>query len=345
MPAAYDAVAAALLARVGMFPSDFPRFRSAWQAGGEVAVSCRIGGDERDDWEDVIASIRTRETYTSDADWTSEDGTEFLVFRFWLEDAPVTPEAAPADAVRSNPPEPMDATMMDAAETPETRPVQTGHVLKTLTKDLAVPLSPSELQAKGERLAELQASLEQHELETKLMSSVRKSEKAAFLADAGKVGLSLRQRSEVRAVTCQEEADFKEGIVRTRRMDSGALLPGVRTLLAEERQGKMFRDGTVARPRRGEQDEASLDASEIVAALGGKVPGVTPAPRRHAEPDSPGGMLESVLGPLDGAADADAVVAAFHRDFPAPAGFDGDGIVEEAPSEPAAKRSRKRKDA
>lgn len=128
------------------------------------------------------------------------------------------------------------------------------HVLRKIVLDLPCILTSTELLAKGEEVAKLEARASELRLKKKEMTGEINGHEGAIRALLG----HIRGRSEVRAVRCREIADFEVGVARTIRDDIDVVI-AVRPLNPEERQQKLKGIGGGKKPPKkddiGELDE------------------------------------------------------------------------------------------
>jgi hypothetical protein len=109
------------------------------------------------------------------------------------------------------------------------------NVLRTIKRELAVVLTPSELLAKGDSVATLHQKASTLRVRKKTMTDEISGEiKGVEGAISVLVG-QIRTRSEMREVSCDEVADYANNLVNIIRRDTEATIE-VRPLLPTERQ-------------------------------------------------------------------------------------------------------------
>jgi hypothetical protein len=139
--------------------------------------------------------------------------------------------------------------------------------------ELPCRLTDEELIARGQSIAELHEEAGALRLQKVQASGQIGGEIKAKEAAIGVLVQQLRTRTEARKVECVEELDFKEGIARTRRLDTKEIV-GTRTLTAAERQPSLF-------PIEGGKSSAAIPPVAV-----GKKRGRKPKAKLAAVPDS-----------------------------------------------------------
>jgi hypothetical protein len=108
-------------------------------------------------------------------------------------------------------------------------------LLPVITKQLACRLTPEELQAYGEQLANTIDEMSNEEARQEGFKKEMKSTLANLQATMTILSSKIRQREERRDVQVQPEMNFKKGVYREIRTDTGDLI-NERPLSEEERQ-------------------------------------------------------------------------------------------------------------
>lgn len=108
-------------------------------------------------------------------------------------------------------------------------------VLRTSDRQLPCQLSQTELLAKGDEVSKTDAKLSELRVKKKTTTDELTSEIKGLEGAMKQMHQQIRTRSETREVRCEDIADFKNGIVRTIRTDTGKIVE-TRALLSHERQ-------------------------------------------------------------------------------------------------------------
>jgi Sigma-70, region 4 len=104
---------------------------------------------------------------------------------------------------------------------------------------LPCALTPEEILARADQVARLHAEAAQLREKKKQATGEIGAEIARVEGEIGALVSQIRARSETRPVVCVEEPDFREGIVRTRRLDTRELA-GTRPMTKADRQPNLF---------------------------------------------------------------------------------------------------------
>jgi hypothetical protein len=105
-------------------------------------------------------------------------------------------------------------------------------------EDLACKLTQEELLDRGQQLARVNSEIDQHETHSKQVKDDLKATESRLDAERAKWAGVVRARAEYRPVEVDMIADFKEGVVREIRTDTGEEVRA-RALTDAERQGKL----------------------------------------------------------------------------------------------------------
>lgn len=117
---------------------------------------------------------------------------------------------------------------------PPARPRKPGEPA-TLTLSLHVDLSPEELAERSQEAAELLGKRDSLEADYKAAASKGRIEVAGMDVKLRQLGGIIRDGKELRRVECRLEPDYRAGVMRTIRNDTGDVEDD-RALTAEERQ-------------------------------------------------------------------------------------------------------------
>ena len=93
-----------LMNMIGLRRRDFGRFRDVYSSddGTEIIVFARLGGFNRDEWKDVISTMKARPDYVRD--WDDEFDHTFLSIAFKTKPEHVERAKSIADQVDNRPP-------------------------------------------------------------------------------------------------------------------------------------------------------------------------------------------------------------------------------------------------
>jgi hypothetical protein len=91
-------MASLLLGLLGLFRDDIPRYRDCFWNGERIGIYTRVGGGNRDDYEEGIAFLRAQPTYISDVDDDFDNTYATFYFRMPDRYAWVIPQLTAADA-------------------------------------------------------------------------------------------------------------------------------------------------------------------------------------------------------------------------------------------------------
>lgn len=107
-----------------------------------------------------------------------------------------------------------------------------------ITRSLPVKLNADEVRAKGEHLAQLRKEAGDVKDEAKSVASLHKAKLDSVETAANHLARDIRDRSELRNVTCYEIPEYAANVVRLHREDNGELVE-TRAMRIEERQSSL----------------------------------------------------------------------------------------------------------
>lgn len=113
-------------------------------------------------------------------------------------------------------------------------------VLKTITEQLPVALEMREIRKLGQRLAQQEGEITNHENRATLVKADLKAQEAKIRAEISSLTMMINDGTQLRDVSVSLEADYDAGVVRYLRQDTGDEIR-TRTLAEEERQVPMFK--------------------------------------------------------------------------------------------------------
>lgn len=115
----------------------------------------------------------------------------------------------------------------------------TFRVLGTEARELRCPLSDSELQERGEQMAEKLAEIDKLEASFELVRKQHNAQVKEIEGDLHAVAIEVREKSEFRQVECVTRIDLEAKVVEVIREDTGEIIKS-RAATKDELQGKLF---------------------------------------------------------------------------------------------------------
>lgn len=98
-------------------------------------------------------------------------------------------------------------------------PIKGDKVINTFTEQLDVRLTEEELLERGQRLAQLDSELKQHDEHAKNVRDELKANETRLRAERTRLSNVVRNKKEPRTVECQDEAMYKRGLAVVIRLD------------------------------------------------------------------------------------------------------------------------------
>ena len=120
-------------------------------------------------------------------------------------------------------------------------------IISKHVEELPCRLTQEEWEERATRQADVVKEIEQHEGHEQQVKADLKATRTRLEAELAKLACQVKGHAEIRPITVEALADFRSGIVREVRVDTGEQVR-TRALREEERQGslKLHDDGTSA---------------------------------------------------------------------------------------------------